>query len=245
MAQEEKERAEAIIRAEAAKRADEKRANEEARLEAALQAQEERDKARREKEAFRAMAQEEKQALAEQLRAERLAAKEAAAAEALRTQVVPSWVVDKMLKVAELGDQTHAEKEAEEDPRRPVLLDDALQEIHSDFLVEKEAIKRKLASMGLGDAGLVEIEEDEVITDATATMSQSGHIDHPGGADEVDEEESLVSVPPSPEPPLQRGGIREHRHHTSDPGLGLQDTSEIVEELPVPGDGGENDIIRL
>jgi multidrug efflux pump subunit AcrA (membrane-fusion protein) len=235
-AQEEKERAEAAARAEAAERANKKRAHEEARLEAALQAQEEREQARQGQESARAKAQEEKQASAEKLRAERLAAKEAAAAEALRTQVVPSWVVDKMLKIAEPGDHIDAGNKPEEGPRLPLLLDDALQEIHNDFLVEKEAVKKKLASMGLDDAESIEVEEDEAVTDAKAKLSQSELVGHPGGADEVDEEESLVPVPPSPEPP-PLGAVREHIQ-----GIAGVDSSEIIEELAVPGDGSGNEL---
>ena len=159
---------------------------------------------------------------AEKIRAERLAqafaAKEAAAAEALETQVVPSWVVDKMLAIAEPGDHVAAEQESQEGPRLPMLLDDALAEIHNDFLAEKATVEKRLASMGLVAAKPSEVEEDDAIVDATASLSQTA-----GLADEVDEEETLVPVPPSPEPWQRAAG--------SGPGTG-----EIAEELDDPGD---------
>lgn len=163
----------------------------------------------------------------EKLRAERLAqafaAKEAAAAEALKTQVVPTWIVDKMLVVAEPGDHFGAEQESQEGPRLPMLLDDALKEIHNDFLAEKAVTEKRLASMGLVAPKPSEVEEDDAIVDATANLSQTAGLADQHFADEVDEEETLVPVPPSPEPWQRATG--------SGPGTG-----EIAEELDGPGD---------
>ena len=138
-------------RAEAAAQAEQERAQKEARLE----------RQRAEEEALLEKQRAEEEALLEKQRAEAiaeaLAAKEAAAAEALATQVVPSWVVDKIMKVSEPGDYAASERAAEEaeaaGAKLPPLLDDALTEIHSEFLMEKEAMKQKLDDMGLGRNG--------------------------------------------------------------------------------------------
>ena len=210
---------EAARRAEAEKKEASRRAEAE-KKETARQAEAEQKEAARRAEAEQKEAS--RLADAEKIRAERLAqafaAKEAAAAEALETQVVPSWVVDKMLAIAEPGDHVAAEQESQEGPRLPMLLDDALAEIHNDFLAEKATVEKRLASMGLVAAKPSEVEEDDAIVDATASLSQTA-----GLADEVDEEETLVPVPPSPEPWQRAAG--------SGPGTG-----EIAEELDDPGD---------
>ena len=166
--------------------------------------------------AKREAAEREKERQHAELVAKALAKKEEAAREAFTTQVVPSWVVDRIMKVAEPGDYVAGSvPEVDTGPKLPAILDDALTEIHSEFLLEKEAMNLRLANVGRSRTGtkidlpLRDAEDDgaagepsvETIgeeEDIAAAVSQS-LADIEMDAEEV-EDDVAVAVPPSPEP---------------------------------------------
>ena len=93
--------------------------------------------------------------------------------------------------------------------------------------------------MGLDNPEPVEVEEDENIAGAPdfGRSDELGDHPHDDGADEVDEEESLVAVPPSPEPLPPEEAFRQHQQLIPRTAGG---TDEIVaEELDGTEDGGE------